>query len=70
LQAGKTTLIAIGLLAMLPACGAPASTDGANEAVASSEQQYQAAPELTGASFPQGRIELIGRGGPGGARGV
>jgi hypothetical protein len=67
LQVGKTTLIAIGLLTLLPACGAPANTDGANEAAASSEQQYQAAPELTGASFPQGRIELIGRAAPGAA---
>jgi hypothetical protein len=69
LQAGKTTLIALALLATA-ACSRPASNAAASAdaAAASSEQQYQAAPDLTGASpTGDGRVELAGRASPGAA---
>jgi len=69
LQAGKTTLIGLALVA-IAACSRPASNASAeaNRVEAASEQQYQAAPELTGASFLRdGRIELLGQAAPGAA---
>jgi hypothetical protein len=61
--------MAVALLTVC-ACSQPANNaaGAADEASASSEQQYQAAPELTGANpVRDGRIELVGRAEPGAA---
>jgi hypothetical protein len=67
LQAAKSSLLAVALLT-ISACSQPANNQAtaANEAEGASEQQYQSAPELTGASFGRdGRVELAGRAAPG-----
>jgi hypothetical protein len=69
LQAAKSSLAALALLALV-ACSQPANNaaGAADDAAASSEREYQAAPELTGASpVRDGRIELVGRAAPGAA---
>jgi hypothetical protein len=66
LQAAKSSLFAAALL-MISACSQPVNNaaSAANEETAS-EQQYQSAPELTGANFVRdGRVELMGRAAPG-----
>ena len=69
MQAAKSSLVAAAL-ATLCACSQPANnaTNAADEAGASSEAQYQAAPDLTGANPARdGRVELLGRAAPGAA---
>jgi hypothetical protein len=70
LQAATSSLIAV-LLLSIAACSQPANNaaGAADEAAgASSERQYQAAPELTGARLVRnGGIELVGRAAPGAA---
>ena len=65
-----TSSLAAALMLALAACSQPANTatGAADDAAASSERQYQAAPELTGASpVRDGRVELVGRAAPGAA---
>jgi hypothetical protein len=60
LQAAKSSLFAVACLT-ISACSQPATNvaSAANDTEAASEQQYQSAPELTGASFVRdGRVEL------------
>jgi hypothetical protein len=69
LQAAKSSL-ALVALATICACSQPAGNGAgaADEAGASSERQYQAAPDLTGANpLRDGRIQLVGHAAPGAA---
>jgi hypothetical protein len=69
LQAAKSSLALVAMMTIC-ACSQPASNvaGAADEAGASSERQYQAAPELTGANRARdGRVELVGRAAPGAA---
>lgn len=68
MQAAKSSLLAVALLT-ISACSQPANNAAsADAAEIASEQAYQAAPELTGASFVHdGRVELVGRAAPGAA---
>jgi hypothetical protein len=69
LQAAKSSLAIVALLSIC-GCSQPANNamSAADAAAAASEQQYQAAPELTGANqLRDGRIELVGRATPGAA---
>lgn len=68
MQAATSSLFALALLT-ISACSQPANNAaGAEAKETASERQYQAAPELTGASFGRdGRVELVGRAAPGAA---
>jgi hypothetical protein len=69
LQAAKSSLALVALVTIC-ACSQPANNaaGAADEAGASSERQYQAAPDLTGANpLRDGRIQLVGHAAPGAA---
>jgi hypothetical protein len=60
--------MAVTVLALVAACGQPAdnATNTTNDAAAASPQEYQAAPEVLGASVAKGgAIELTGSASPG-----
>lgn len=69
MQAAKSSLALVALVTIC-ACSQPAgnAAGAADEAGASSERQYQAAPDLTGANpLRDGRIQLVGHAAPGAA---